>query len=270
MDPPPCPPEPPSLRQLLPWLYFRNMRSGKASACTVTDYRFPSPLSKEAFPTALSCLESWNLVFYLSVDICAPSFLPECCAPGSLSAPLFRSSQSPTWTCRGLPSGSSVVSDKPVSFPARFFCCFGLPFPSSSLPLPSLNSVRPELVRLPFQHRGTHPPAAYGVTGPVRTHHPNALVASAPQNLHGAVSLCPWTTRDSCRPGKVCPREAGCNGVRARAWLHFPSPRCASLGCWGHQEKVPPQPRWGTQLAPLSRVGRPPWMPTCPHTHGSC
>lgn len=56
-------------------------------ACSVTDYQFSSPLSKEMVPTALSCLASWNLVFYFSVDICPPSFLPECRALGSFSEP---------------------------------------------------------------------------------------------------------------------------------------------------------------------------------------
>lgn len=268
--PPPRPPEPLSLRQLPLWLYFRNIRSGKASACTVTDYRFSSPLSKEAFPTALSCLASWNLVFYFPVDICAPSFLPECRASGSLSAPLFRSSQSPTWTYRGLLGGSCVILDKPMSFPDRFFCWFRLPFLFSSSPLPSLNTARPQLVHLPFQHRWTHPPAPYSVTGPVHTRHPNGLVGSAPQNLPGAVSLCPWTTRDSCGPGlgRVCPREAGCSGVRARAWLHFPSPHCASSGCWGHQEEKVPHSQGGGHSRHLCHawVSPPGCLPVLTHT----
>ena len=142
--------------------------------------------------------------------------------------------------------------------PAWFFCWVRIPFPCSSSPCPSLSTPRPELGHLPLQHCCPHPPAPHSVTGSVRTCHPNALVTSAPQNLHGTVSLCPWTTGDSCGLGRVCPRGAGCSGIKTRAWLHFPSPHCASSSSWGHwEEKVPPWPQWGTQLEPLSHVGQP-------------
>lgn len=64
----PCPPEPPSLRQLLLWLYFRNIRSGKASACTVTDYRFSSLLVRKRFPLPFHAWRPgiWCSIFQLT------------------------------------------------------------------------------------------------------------------------------------------------------------------------------------------------------------
>lgn len=211
-------------------------------------------------------------MFYFPVDICAPSFLPECRAPGSLSAPLFRSSQSPTWTYRGLLGGSCVISDKPISFPVRFFCWFRLPFLFSSSPLPSLNTARPQLVHLPLQHCCTHPPAPYSVTGPVHTRRPNGLVASAPQNLL-APFLCvlglPGTAAGWAWGGSV----SGKLGVVGSG---------PGLGFTFQVHTVPPRAvgatrrtrcstaKGGTQSAPLSHMGRPARVPACPHTHMSC